>query len=167
MPSNAPTTSMYLLVSSDHPLEAREALRAAPSPPDLCVRSPSSEARVAVEVAFGESYVRTIEEPLLSHRRADESLGDFAKRCADALFAVYALHTSMGFVIIDELPGTGMTPLLLDEPSLLRIAERLDKSALVQPEAEDVFAQVSNDDAVEAAWARRAPAEPGRREVVS
>jgi len=126
-PHVASAESKYLLVSTGQPLEAKRALFEAPSPPDLCVRSPSTEAGQTADVAFGGRYIRTIVEPLLGRRRAGESLGDFTWRCADALYAVYALDTRMAFVIVDELPTTQRTALLLDEHSLLQIAANLER----------------------------------------
>jgi len=123
-------TRKYLLVSTGQPSEARRALLGAPSPPDLCVRSPSREARVTADVVFAGRYIRTIVEPLFARRRGGESLGDFTRRCADALFALYALDTRMAFVIVDELPSTRSSSLLLDDETLLHLAENLDNSAL-------------------------------------
>jgi hypothetical protein len=128
----ASETSHYLLVSSGRALEAKKTLLEAPMPPDLVVRSPSPEAQLTARIASAGRHVRTIEEPLLARRRAGESLGDFTKRCADALYALYALDTGMALVIVDELPRTRKATLLLDEQSLLHIAESLDQSALGQ-----------------------------------
>lgn len=121
-------TRTYLMVPSDRPLEARAAIAQAPTPPDLCVRSPSAEARLTAELAFGGFYVRTIDEPLLARRGAAESGADFALRCADALRALYALDTQSAFVVFDALTGFGETALLVDEASLLRIAESIERS---------------------------------------
>jgi hypothetical protein len=122
------TARSYLLVPSDRPLEATAAMTRAPAPPDLCVKSPSDEARVTADLAFAGRYVRTIDEPLLAGRAETESVADFAWRCADALRALYALDTHSAFVVFDELPGIAETALLLDESSLLWIAERIERA---------------------------------------
>jgi len=121
---------LYLIVSAGRPLEAKAAMLHAPASPDLCVRSPSPEAQLAADVAFSGRYVRTIEEPLLARRRTGESLGDFTWRCADALRNLYALDTRFAFVVVDELHTVEKNVLLLDEQSLLHIAEGLERSAV-------------------------------------
>jgi hypothetical protein len=128
----ASETRKYLLVSTGQPSGARRALLGAPSPPDLCVRSPSPEARVTADLVFAGNYIRTIVEPLLARRHGGESLGDYARRCADALYALYALDTRMAFVIVDDLPSTRSSALLLDEEMVLHIAENLDNSTVPQ-----------------------------------
>ena len=119
----------YLLVPSDSPFEALAAKLRAPSAPDLCVRSPSDEARRAAETAFAGAYVRTIVEPLLARRRGDETDGDFRWRCADALRTLYAFETRTALVVYDELPGSSATVLELEEHDLLRIADELEQAA--------------------------------------
>ena len=119
----------YLLVSSDNPVEAWAAMLRAPSAPDLCVRSPSDEARRAAETAFAGGYVRTIVEPLLARRRPDETEGDFMWRCADALRTLYAFDTRTALVVYDELPGSSAGVLELGEHDLLRIADELEQAA--------------------------------------
>jgi len=119
----------YLLVPSDSPREAAAAMLRAPSAPDLCVRSPSDEARRAAETAFAGGYVRTIVEPLLARRRPDETEGDFMWRCADALRTLYAFDTRTALVVYDELPGSSAGVLELGEHDLLRIADELEQAA--------------------------------------
>jgi hypothetical protein len=118
----------YLLVSSRSPVEARAAMLRAPSAPDLCVRSPSPDARRAAEAAFAGGSVRTIVEPLLARRGAAETLGDFMWRCADALRTLYALDARTALVIFDELPG-GHGAVRLEEHELLRFADELERAA--------------------------------------
>jgi hypothetical protein len=119
----------YLLVPSDSPREAAAAMLRAPSAPDLCVRSPSDEARRAAETAFAGAYVRTIVEPLLARRRQDETDGDFMWRCADALRTLYAFATRTALVVYDELAGSSAGLLELEEHVLLRIADELEQAA--------------------------------------
>jgi hypothetical protein len=119
----------YLLVPSNSPREALAAKLRAPRAPDLCVRSPSEEARHAAETAFAGAYVRTIVEPLLARRRRDETDGDFRWRCADALRTLYAFETRTALVVYDELPGSSASVLELEEHDLLRIADELEQAA--------------------------------------
>jgi hypothetical protein len=119
----------YLFVSSDSPNEARAAMLQTRSAPDLCVRSPSAEARCAAETAFAGKYVPTIVEPLLERRRDGESPGDFRWRTADALRTLYAFHTRTALVVFDELPGAAAGSLELAEHDLLRIADELEQAA--------------------------------------
>jgi hypothetical protein len=118
----------YLLVSAESPLEARAAILRAPSAPDLCVRSPSPDARRAAEAALAGGYVRTIVEPLLARRGEGESLGDFMWRSADALRTLYAFDTRTALVVFDELPGAHGA-LRLEEHELLRFADELERTA--------------------------------------
>jgi len=118
----------YLLVSADQPLASAAAIKRCPTPPDLCVKSPSAEAALTASLAFDGRYVRTVDEPLLAARRPGESAGDFEWRCADALRALYALDTRLAFVIFDALPSVRAGWLLLDESSLLHLAERIERA---------------------------------------
>ena len=126
---SAEVERVYLIVSSDSPVEVRAAMLRAPSAPDLCVRSPSPDAQRAAEAAFGGGYVRTIVEPLLARRGDGESLGDFMSRCADALRTLYAFDTRTALVVFDELPAALGGALELQERDLLRIADELERTA--------------------------------------
>jgi len=118
----------FLFVPSDSPRDALAAKLRAPRAPDLCVRSPSDEARRAAETAFAGAYVRTIVEPLLARRRRDETDGDFRWRCADALRTLYAFETRTALVVYDELPGSSTRVLELEEHDLLRIADEIEQA---------------------------------------
>ena len=118
----------FLLVSSTRPRLALEAIAGVPARLDLCVKSPSDEARRMAELAFRGRYVRMLDEPLLAARRLGESQADFAWRCADALRALYALETHSAFVVLDAFFGPGETPLLLDGATLLRFAESIERA---------------------------------------
>jgi hypothetical protein len=118
----------YLIVSADQPLVAAAAFQRAPTTPDLCVKSPSPAAKLTADLAFDGRYVRTIDEPLLAGRRPGESAGDFESRYADALRALYALETQLALVIFDALPRGSDNGLLLDESSLLQLAERIERA---------------------------------------
>jgi len=118
----------YLIVSADQPLGAAAAFQHAPTTPDLCVKSPSPAAKLTADLVFDGRYVPTIDEPLLAGRRPGESAGDFELRCADALRALYALETQLAFVIFDSLPSARDNGLLLDESSLLQLAERIERA---------------------------------------
>jgi hypothetical protein len=118
----------YLIVSADRPLPSAAAIRRCPTPPDLCVKSPSAEAALTASLAFDGRYVHTIDEPLLAGRRPGESAGDFQWRSADALRALYALDTHLACVIFDALPNVRADWLLLDEASLLYLAEHIERA---------------------------------------
>jgi hypothetical protein len=120
---------MYLLVSSDSPVEVRATMLRAPRAPDLCVRSPSPDAQRAAEAAFAGGYVRTIVEPLLARRGDGESVGDFMSRCAEALRTLYAFDTRTALVVFDELPAALGGAVELAEHQLLEIADELDRAA--------------------------------------
>jgi hypothetical protein len=118
----------YLIVSADQPFVAAAAIQHSPTPPDLCVKSPSPAAGLTADLVFDGRHVRTIDEPLLEGRRPDESEADFEWRCADALRALYALETQLAFVIFDALPSALDNGLLLDESSILELAERIERT---------------------------------------
>jgi hypothetical protein len=119
----------YLIVSADRPLSSAAAIRRFPTPPDLCVKSPSAEAALTARIAFDGRYVRTVDEPLLAARRPGESAGDFQWRGADALRALYTLDTHLACVIFDALPSVSTSWLLLDGASLLFLAEDIERAA--------------------------------------
>jgi hypothetical protein len=121
------SSRIYLLVAADRPLEAAAVVSQSTVAPDLCVRSPSLQSRATADSALAGHYVPTIVEPLLVGRRDDEDSGDFTLRCADALRALYALDTRCALVVFDVMPG-GPEALRLDDASLLRLAERLERS---------------------------------------
>jgi hypothetical protein len=123
-------TRTYLLVAAEEPFEAAAALSKFSAPPDLCVRSPSLQAKYTAGVAFHGRHVRTIDEPLLARRRSAESEGDYAWRCADALRALYALDAQKAFVVFDTYVDTVRRPLLLDERALLRLAEAVERAVI-------------------------------------
>lgn len=122
------TTRKYLIVSADQPLVAAAAIQHSPTPPDLCVKSPSHAAGLTADLAFDGRHVHTIDEPLLEGRRPGESAADFEWRCADALCALYALETQLAFVVFDALPSALDNGLLLDESQLLQLAERIERT---------------------------------------
>jgi hypothetical protein len=118
----------YLLVAADQPLASAAAIKRCPTPPDLCVKSPSAAAALTASLAFEGRYVRTVDEPLLAARRTGESAADFEWRGADAFRVLYALDTRLAFVIFDALPNVRASWLLLDESALLHLAERIERA---------------------------------------
>jgi hypothetical protein len=119
----------WLFVSSQEPDAAAEAVVAwADGPPDLCVTSPSSEARdaAAVAVAGASQYVHTITEPLLAGRGPGESGADVAARYAEALRVLYALNTRAALVVLDDPLAEGK-PFVLDADALLERAESIER----------------------------------------
>jgi hypothetical protein len=117
----------YVIVSAARPAAAATAVERAPTPPDLCVLSPSPEARRTADLAFAGRHVRMMDEPLLERQHTGESFGDYAWRCADALRTLYALETRSAFVIFDAFVEPDGDALVLDEASLLRVAERIER----------------------------------------
>src|SRR5262247_970312 len=67
----------YLFVSSHEPLMAAAAVWSwAEGPPDLCVTSPSLEARGTASFAVAGRFVTVLVEPMLAPRWPDESWDD-------------------------------------------------------------------------------------------
>ncbi len=118
----------YLLVSADDPSAAAAAVSAwAEGPPDLCVTSPSPEARAAAAVASKGHYVPMIDEPLLARRQFFESEDDFAARYAEAMRIVLVFDTRAALVVCDDVPARWATPLAVDDESLLRSVELVER----------------------------------------
>jgi hypothetical protein len=117
----------YLVVTAGDRLEAAEAVRSWPKgPPDLCVTSPSDQARGTSAFIIAGHAVTTMHEPLLAHRRPTESVDDFRDRFATALRIVSVYNTRAALVVCDELPDRWPTPLVLDGESILRRAALLE-----------------------------------------
>jgi hypothetical protein len=125
-PFDAPRS--YLIVSAQDPLGAAAAVRAwAAGPPDLCVTSPSAQARGAAGLATAGTLVPTLPEPMLGGRGARESAGDFAARFATALRIVYALSATAALVVCDDLPPGWTSPVFVDDRGLLRRADVIER----------------------------------------
>jgi hypothetical protein len=118
----------YLFVSALEPLVAAAAVWAAPTPPELCVTSPSVEARATAAFAAAGRCVRTIDEPLLAARAPGETAADVGARYAQALRGLHALASRRTLVVMDELPlhGRGGAREVHDA-ALLRAAERIER----------------------------------------
>jgi hypothetical protein len=110
----------YLFVSAAEPLLSAIAVSAAPTPPDLCVTSPSDRARATAAFACAGRFVRTIDEPLLASPRDDESSADVAARFARALRALHAFDSRYILVVLDEVGLGGCSGFELDDEALLR-----------------------------------------------
>ena len=120
----------YLVVSAREPLAAAGAAAAwREGPPDLCITSPSDDARDTAAFVAAGRYVTTLNEPLLARRRPTESPHDFRDRFAMALRIVAVYDTRAGLVVCDELPDRQPTPLVLDGTSILRFATLLENEA--------------------------------------
>jgi broad specificity phosphatase PhoE len=118
----------YLFVSALEPLAAAAAVWSAPAPPDLCVTSPSAQARATAAFAAAGHYLRRIDEPLLAARAPHESAADVAARYAEALRVLHALASTRTLVVVDELPLNGRGgPHELDDAALLHAAERIER----------------------------------------
>jgi hypothetical protein len=117
----------YLVVTSREPLAAAVAVRAWPDgPPDLCVTSPSSEAKDTAAFVSDRQPVTTFDEPLLERRRRTEKWNDFRTRFAEGLRVVSAYDTRAALIVCDEIPDRWETPLALDGGSIIELAGSLE-----------------------------------------
>ena len=117
----------YLVVSANEPLVAEAAVREwSDGLPDLCVTSPSAEARETAGLAAEGHFVTMFVEPLLARRRPTESPDDFRTRFAMGLRIVSAYDTRAALVVCDELPDRWPTPFVLDGEGILRRAALLE-----------------------------------------
>jgi len=112
----------YLVVTAG---ETGEALRSW-GLPDLCVTSPSAEARNTAAFILAGDHVPWMSESLLGTRGESESLDDFKERFATALRTVAAYDARAALVVCDEVPGGRPTPFALDGESILRRAALLE-----------------------------------------
>ena len=94
-------------------------MSAAPTPPDLCVTSPSHRARATAAFACAGRVVRTIEEPLLARPRDGESATEISTRFARALRVLHALDARYILVVLDEVGLRGSSGFELDDEALL------------------------------------------------
>jgi hypothetical protein len=117
----------YLVVTGGDRLAAAEAVRSWPDgPPDLCITSPSDEARETAALLVAGDYVPILNEPLLEARHRFESWDNFTDRFAMGLRIVSVYDTRAALVVCDELPDGLATPFALDGESILRRAALLD-----------------------------------------
>jgi hypothetical protein len=111
----------YLFVSAQQPATAAAAVRSwAYGPPDLCVTSPSAEARATALYACAGHFVPLTEEGLLEQRLPVESADDFAARFAQAVSFVLELDTRAALVVCDDLPTDWPVPSSVDDEGLAR-----------------------------------------------
>jgi hypothetical protein len=123
-------TRNYLFVSSRRPATAAAAVRSwAYGPPDLCVTSPSAEARDTALFACAGHFVPLTDEPLLEHRLPVESADDFASRFAQAVSFVLELDTRAALVVCDDLPSDWPVPSSADDGTLTRRVRRIEHEA--------------------------------------
>ena len=119
----------FLFATSSEPGAAVAAVRNWGSgPPDLCVTSPSVEARQTAETACADETVKVIEEPLFARRGPAESAVDFAARRADALRLLYELDARSTLVVSDDLFAGAVTPFACDGETLLRRATAIERA---------------------------------------
>jgi hypothetical protein len=118
----------YLLVAADEPIGAAAAVwEWKNGPPDLCVTSPSAEARGTGVFACAGHFVRMVEEPLLASRNGD-SATDFVDRFAEALRVVLAFDGRAVLVVCDDVPVQWATPLAADKEALGRRAALIERT---------------------------------------
>jgi hypothetical protein len=118
----------YLFVSSSKPRDARRAVIASLSEPDLAVVSPSDDAYETACYAVGGRWIATREEPLLAVRSFAESGADVLARFARVMRGLIAYEARSLLVVIDGLDVLGATAFRLAEDGLLRWADDLDQS---------------------------------------
>jgi broad specificity phosphatase PhoE len=118
----------YLFVSAAEPLLSAIAVSAAPTPPDLCVTSPSHRARATAVFACAGRVVRTIDEPLLARPCDGESSADVAARFARALRALLEFDSRHVLVVLDEIGLCGRSGFELDDAALCHGLENLTRS---------------------------------------
>ena len=124
-PFDAPRS--YLIVTSREPLAATVAVRSwHDGPPDLCVTSPSPEARDTAAFVSKGHPVATFDEPLLARRRPGEDWDDFRLRFAEGLRIVSTYDTRAALIVCDEVPDRWTTPLRLDGDSIIELAVSLE-----------------------------------------
>jgi hypothetical protein len=114
-----PFVRTYLFVSAAEPILGAIAVSAAPTPPDLCVTSPSRRARATAAFACAGRVVRTIDEPLLARPRDSESSAGVAARFARALCVLRAFDARYILVVLDEVGLCGSSGFELDDEALL------------------------------------------------
>lgn len=120
-------TRTFILVSASSPDDAARAVANSPEPPDLCLTSPSQEARDTAAFAFQGRWIFTLEEPLLAGRNEHEDGGDVLIRLAVALRSIAAYDANLPFVVVDKLDVLGATVFHLDELGLARLADDLER----------------------------------------
>jgi hypothetical protein len=119
----------FLFATSSEPGAASAAVRSWPAgPPDLCVTSPSAEARLTALRACEGHAVKVIEDALLSRRSPAESAADFDARRAEALRFLHELDTHSTLVVSDDLFAGAVTPFVCDDATLLRRARAIERS---------------------------------------
>jgi broad specificity phosphatase PhoE len=120
-------TRSFILVSASSPEDAAHMVADSPEFPDLCLTSPSQQARETAEFAFQGRWVFTLEEPLLAARNEHEDGGDVLARLAVALRSIAAYDAKLPFVVVDKLDVLGATAFQLDELGLARLADDIDR----------------------------------------
>jgi hypothetical protein len=119
---------IFIIVSADDRHEAERAVVLAGARPDICVVSPSTSARETAAFAVGGHWTYTIEEPLLARRAPAESGADVLGRLARALRGAAATEAGTPLVVCDRFDILGATAFVLEESSLLRLADDLERS---------------------------------------
>ncbi len=120
-------TRTFILVSASSPDDAARAVAEAPEAPDMCLTSPSQQARDTAAFAFQGNWVFTLEEPLLAARNEHEDGGDVLARLAVALRSIAAYDANLPVIVCDKLDVLGATAFVLDELGLARLADDLDR----------------------------------------
>ena len=118
----------YLFVSSAKPRDARRAVVASLSEPDLAVVSPSDDAYETAGYAVGGRWIATREEPLLAERSFTESRAEVLGRLARVLRGLAAYEARSLLVVVDGLDVLGATAFRLAEDGVLRWASDLERT---------------------------------------
>jgi hypothetical protein len=120
-------TKTYLLASALDPQAAAEAVAAALEPRDFGIVAPSARAHATAALALRGRGVFTIEEPLLAERGPAESSADVLARTVRALRDARAYDACSPLIVFDRLDILGAATFVLDEETLARLADGLDR----------------------------------------
>jgi len=118
----------YTFVSSLQPTVSARVAAEAAEPIDLCVTSPSVDARTTAAAARNGHFVFTVDEPLLAGRVRDESVNDVRARYAQALRVIAAYNTRSALVVCDDLGVFGQTAVTMDGAGLFETADAIERA---------------------------------------
>jgi hypothetical protein len=116
----------FVVASASRPEAAAHAAAELAHPIDLVVASPTAAARDAAATVLGGRQVFIAEEPLLAPRAVSESGADVLERLARVLRGLLADETNVALVVCDELDLLGASVFVLDEASVVQVADALE-----------------------------------------
>jgi len=124
----------YFFVSALQPTVSGRVAATAPEPIDLCVTSPSSDARSTARAASNSHWVFTVAEPLLAGRKRGETVADVMARYAQALRLIAGYSTRSALVVCDDVDIIG-TSVVVDEDGLMRRADDIERKGATSVKA--------------------------------